>query len=92
MKKLLDKEIYDIPLRVWLKTPFVFLRSIVKFFVFLLFRDRSVFVSRDQQTDRLRVCYRCSMLSSNGQCRVCGCFVSVKTSLASEHCPLYFWD
>ena len=39
---------------------------------------------------RLEICNKCDK-NNNGRCSECGCFVDVKTSWASEACPLGHW-
>ena len=39
---------------------------------------------------RYRTCLQCKFWD-DGQCRVCGCFLSAKASLAPEACPKGFW-
>ena len=39
---------------------------------------------------RLEICNDCDK-NNNGRCSECGCFVDVKTSWASEACPLGHW-
>jgi len=39
---------------------------------------------------RLEICNKCDK-NSNGRCSECGCFIDVKTSWASEACPLGHW-
>lgn len=40
---------------------------------------------------RRQACRRCPQLVDSGQCRKCSCFVSLKTILAGEKCPLNKW-
>ena len=46
--------------------------------------------SKVNENDRLDICNDCDK-NSNGRCSECGCFVDVKTSWASEACPLGHW-
>lgn len=39
---------------------------------------------------RISVCNSCRHLDGN-RCTVCGCFVTIKTGIASEKCPLNQW-
>lgn len=41
--------------------------------------------------DRLDVCSRCQFLTGDHQCKICGCFIGLKTALALEQCPQGFW-
>lgn len=45
-------------------------------------------------SDRLEICRRCSWHRGEGltmRCRVCGCFMKLKTALSWVHCPLRKW-
>jgi hypothetical protein len=42
-------------------------------------------------SDRLSICNSCNK-NKNGTCQECGCIISIKTSWASEKCPLDKWQ
>jgi len=66
------------------------------------------FVNSQLKQQRLEICKACEHFSSVGTCgtpvignevivngevlHTCGCIMTVKTSLASEHCPLGKWS
>ena len=66
------------------------------------------FVNSQLKQERLEICKGCEHYSSVGTCgtpvignevevsgevlHTCGCIMTVKTSLASEHCPLGKWS
>lgn len=55
---------------------------------FVMYRDTAVTPAvRDERLDHCRRCVN----HVKGNCRVCGCFVSAKTILASEKCPTGMW-
>lgn len=39
---------------------------------------------------RIKTCQACQHLDAN-RCSVCGCFISLKTGIASERCPIKKW-
>lgn len=39
---------------------------------------------------RIGICQNCRYLSVN-RCSICGCFVSIKTGVDGEKCPLNHW-
>lgn len=41
---------------------------------------------------RMAVCRGCPRLRPGGRCDACGCFVSLKTTLATESCPVGKWS
>lgn len=45
----------------------------------------------DEMDQRLDLCLPCEFLSSEGDCRVCGCPVDSKVVLATESCPKRKW-
>lgn len=48
--------------------------------------------AREAREERLKICRECPELrKSIMQCKKCGCFVAVKASVASMHCPLEKW-
>ena len=41
---------------------------------------------------RLSICRECEHFSEkNSKCHLCGCFLKIKTSWASEECPIGLW-
>ena len=49
-------------------------------------------VSPDLKSKRLDICKSCDKFNSqNTTCNECGCFLNIKTSWASEKCPLDKW-
>lgn len=51
----------------------------------------NVLASVEESDDRLQKCHSCEELVDGSQCRVCTCFVGVKTELALEQCPKRKW-
>jgi ABC-type transporter MlaC component len=50
------------------------------------------FVSKDLYKARLEVCRGCNKyLKATGSCKVCGCFMRIKASIAVMSCPLEKW-
>lgn len=48
--------------------------------------------TKEEQQRRLAICGSCPLLNAAaGRCLECGCVVSIKTSWASEACPLGKW-
>ena len=52
---------------------------------------REVFVAPAKRKARLQACARCPQLDPGGQCKVCTCWVSNKSRLATETCPEGKW-
>lgn len=53
-----------------------------------------VFAPQDVADDRMTECERRNRScydGETGQCKMCSCFVAIKTSLATEKCPLGVW-
>lgn len=48
------------------------------------------YVTREVRTERIEICKPCDQLTGN-KCSQCGCFVSLKTWLPAEQCPLDKW-
>ena len=51
-------------------------------------------VSENVKQHRMRMCAGCDFLlppQDNPSCSQCGCFLSIKTSWASESCPIGKW-
>jgi hypothetical protein len=40
---------------------------------------------------RMAICQTCPELGTLNRCRQCGCFMSIKTRIASAKCPLNLW-
>lgn len=51
---------------------------------------RPLLVSEEVAEQRLTICRGCEHLR-DGQCKVCSCYVGIKTLLASEACPKKKW-
>jgi hypothetical protein len=50
------------------------------------------YVDEQESTRRYDICLTCpEMISLTKQCKQCGCFMNVKTKLASATCPLQKW-
>ena len=48
----------------------------------------SFFADKDTRQMRLSICKACpKYIKLTGNCRVCGCFMSIKTSIAKLSCP-----
>ena len=49
-------------------------------------------VSNETKSARLEICKTCEFFNpALAQCQKCGCFLNIKTSWASEKCPLDKW-
>lgn len=49
-------------------------------------------VSEEKKNERLNICKSCDFFNDKiDQCKLCGCFLQVKTSWASEKCPIDKW-
>jgi hypothetical protein len=48
-------------------------------------------VSSKEREERMSVCQRCAHLMPMNRCRLCGCFVKLKTWMATETCPEGKW-
>jgi hypothetical protein len=42
--------------------------------------------------ERMAICNACPELLPTGNCKKCGCFMSLKTKLPHAFCPLNKWD
>ena len=51
---------------------------------------QSIFASDDTIKTRLDICAGCEFNNSL-RCKICGCFIAVKTKLATEKCPKGAW-
>ena len=51
-----------------------------------------VFVSEEARTARIAVCFKCDAYDDAlGECGICGCYIGLKSKLATEHCPSRKW-
>jgi hypothetical protein len=50
-----------------------------------------IFVTDQQQEERLTICGACEHYTSLKFCSQCNCFMPVKSKLASKKCPLDKW-
>jgi len=49
-------------------------------------------VSDEKKNERLNICKTCDFFNPIiDQCKYCGCFLQIKTSWASEKCPIDKW-
>jgi hypothetical protein len=49
-------------------------------------------ISSEEAQKRLDICKTCEFFDKNSQrCSKCGCYLSVKTYLKAEHCPIGKW-
>lgn len=49
------------------------------------------FVTEEIKKKRMDVCSKCEHLSITRQCKVCLCFVDLKTKFSEAHCPKFKW-
>jgi hypothetical protein len=42
--------------------------------------------------DRMNICNSCENKTPEGTCKLCGCFLNIKNTWASEKCPAGKWD
>jgi len=42
--------------------------------------------------DRMNTCNTCENKTNEGTCKLCGCFLNIKNTWASEKCPAGKWD
>lgn len=50
------------------------------------------FVNKEIYKERLDTCRNCShYFKPTGNCKVCGCFMRIKASIASMSCPKNYW-
>jgi hypothetical protein len=45
----------------------------------------------EQRNQRLEICKTCDQFHSTDFCKVCGCYMPVKTYLPGSSCPLKKW-
>ena len=51
------------------------------------------FVPNEIYEDRIAICKSCIYYSKLlGQCKVCLCFMKIKSRIASQSCPQKYWD
>ena len=51
------------------------------------------FVPKDIYEDRISICKGCVYYSSLlGNCKICKCFMKVKSKISSQSCPKGFWQ
>jgi len=56
------------------------------------FKGAPTFVSAEEDLHRTTICHACHRyVQDSDQCLECTCFVSTKTLLTSESCPLKKW-
>ena len=49
--------------------------------------------SKDVKDERMAICESCEhLIKTTKQCRKCGCFMEIKTHLASVSCPIGKWE
>lgn len=49
-------------------------------------------VSNETKSERLEICKSCEFFNESlYQCKQCGCFLQIKTSWATEKCPIDKW-
>lgn len=53
-------------------------------------RTGKIMASEATITKRVNICNSCRHFDK-GRCNVCGCFLSVKTGLSAEKCPIKKW-
>ncbi len=54
--------------------------------------NKKIISSKSDAQSRLDVCNKCKDLDKSlGRCTVCGCFVSIKTKVDYETCPVGKW-
>ena len=50
------------------------------------------FVTKEVQKDRINICKGCEFyFKPTGSCKICKCFMSVKSWIAPESCPKKYW-
>ncbi len=52
-----------------------------------------MFVDGDVKESRLRICRACpEFAKTTATCKVCGCFMKIKTTLKTANCPKDKWN
>lgn len=72
------------------KSPFLFFAAIARS-IWMWWTQGEIFVSDYEANMRINACRSCLHLDDGGQCELCTCFVSTKTLLVSEECPVGRW-
>jgi len=50
------------------------------------------FVTTEIKNERLNICRSCDMyFKPTGSCKVCKCFMRIKTAIANQECPKNYW-
>lgn len=66
-------------------------KAIVEF-VGALFRKGPLMATPEVATERLARCHKCPHFEpASSQCKICTCFMNVKTLLAVYECPVKVW-
>lgn len=54
--------------------------------------ESSMFVEEKEKERRLAICNNCpNLYKLTGNCKLCGCFVKLKTKLKNQNCPISKW-
>lgn len=49
-------------------------------------------VSSEEQKRRIAICNRCpNLFTPTRSCKICKCFVDIKTKLQNQKCPIAKW-
>lgn len=51
----------------------------------------AIAADKDVSNYRLSICYDCNKFTKIRQCKLCGCFMDLKTKLGSSKCPEGKW-
>jgi len=54
--------------------------------------DSNLKVPEHIREERLTICKSCPQLHDVGLCKICSCYMPLKTYLSSVSCPLKKWD
>lgn len=58
-----------------------------------LFNNKIPKVSEQIANDRFSICSSCPhLIQATSQCKKCGCFMKLKTTLPHASCPIGKWD
>lgn len=57
------------------------------------YRQTKILIAQERETQRrLEICKSCEFIVLDAmRCTKCGCFMAVKTALASSNCPIGKW-
>lgn len=55
-----------------------------------LLKDKVLWATPEEAAMRKAICENCQHLE-DGQCKICTCYVGVKTTFQYEYCPLLKW-